>query len=594
MRRQLCAAAMSVLLVGTAVPSAVAETVEAEVRAAIAAAKRTHPEISVKLDSGTGLPRRITGLKARPDPAAALAVTREAGGQPSEDSVRRAVEAFMATREISAAFPQKSAQAKRVIENIRRDPDIPGQAVAQVTQQVNGIPVFGSSAKFVVNSSLAVIDVTATFSTAAVNTTEPAISDQEAIQAARDTLKDMIEARKGDPGLDRLGSGVEGLATKAERMFYDPALMRARGARQGPVRLTWHVQMEAFHFFVDAVTGEVLYFYRDRPTLAVRRIFDLDGETAFPGTTLLDEQHGSGPEGLPDDARFAYENSGAVHDYFLGVLGRDSFDDSDGAGPKGGGALESYVRFGAMRNALWCKSKSFECPKADVMVYGPGFAGALDVVAHEVTHGVITYAANLIYTDEPGAVNESLADIFGALVEFHTRAGNGNWVIGETLPGASVEQPMRSMVSPNLATLDGRSLFNRNEAFSGMTNRGQPDNFADFVDRSDPICETTYDYFNGCVHFNSGILNKMAHLVGAGGEHRGTQVNGLGVEKLGRIAYRALTVRLNNSSGLLDAGEALVGACEDLATAAVAGIVKADCGEVEKARQAVGLSAGGA
>jgi len=583
--------ALAIALMSAGSKGGSAEGVEAEVRAAIAAAKRSHPEINVKLDSGTGLPRRITGLKSSPDPAAALTVTRDSAGQPSEASVRRAVEAFMATREISAAFPQKSAQAKRVVEEIRRDPDIPGQSVAQVTQRVNGIPVFGSSAKFVVNPSLAVIDVTASFSTAAVTSTKAEISEADAVKAARETLRDMLDTRKGDPGLDRLGASAQNLPAKAEQMFYDPALMRASGARQGPIRLTWRVQIEAFHFFVDAETGEVLYFFRDRPTLLVRRIYDLDGATAFPASPLFDEKSSAASAALPDDGKYAFENSGAVYAYYFGVLGRDSFDDSDGPGPKGGTALESYVRFGAMRNALWCKAKSFECPKADVMVYGPGFAGALDVVAHEVTHGVIAHAANLIYTDEPGAVNEAFADIFGALVEFHARDGNGNWVIGESLPGASVEQPMRSMTTPNLLDGSGAPMFNKDQAFSSA-NRGQPDHYADYVARDDPICETTYDFFNGCVHFNSGILNKLAHLIGAGGEHRGARVNGIGTEKLGRIAYRALTIRLNDSSGLLDAGEALVGACNDLATANIAGFVAADCDEVEKARQSVGLGAG--
>ena len=593
MRRHQAGTALALALGAMAAThsAASAQPLEAEIGMAITAVKRVHPEVKVQLDPGTGLPKRITGLKAQSDPAAALAVTRDASGRPSEADVRRAVERFFAASEISAAFPQRSSQARRVIETIRPDPDIPGQSVAHVTQQVAGIPVFGSAAKVVVNPSLAVTDLTASFSRTEVRSTEAKISESVAIQAARETLGDMLRSRKGDPGLDRLAAGIDDLPAKAERMFYDPALMRARGARPGSIRLTWLVRMEAFHVFVDAATAEVVFLYRDRPTLLVRRVFDLDGDTRFPGSELVDEARGVATTAMPEDAVKAMENSSAVHAYFLEVLGRNSFDDSDGPGPKGGAALVSYVRFGAMKNALWCKASSFECPKTDVMVYGPGFAGALDVVAHEVTHGVISHAADLVYTDEPGAVNEALADIFGTLVEFHATDGNGNWMIGETLPGVRQGEPMRSMANPNLSDISGRSLFDRSQGFSAL-NRGQPDHFGDYVDRDDPICETTYDYFNGCVHFNSGILNKLAHLVAAGGEHRGIGISGIGVDKLGRVAYRALTMRLNGSSGLVEAGEAFADSCWDLAAAGVAGFAAQDCSEVEKARQAVGLVAG--
>ena len=103
------------------------------------------------------------------------------------------------------------------------------------------------------------------------------------------------------------------------------------------------------------------------------------------------------------------------------IFGRNSYDDNDQDGPKGGAPLESYVRYGTVRNAYWCPSKSYYCPKQNVMVFGPGYAGAIDIVAHEMVHGIIQHEANLIYSDEPGAVNESIADIFGALIEFYAK-----------------------------------------------------------------------------------------------------------------------------------------------------------------------------
>ena len=101
-----------------------------------------------------------------------------------------------------------------------------------------------------------------------------------------------------------------------------------------------------------------------------------------------------------------------------------------------------------------------------------------------------------------------------------------------------------------------------------------------------PICALTTDAENGCVHINSGILNKFAYLVSEGGPG----ITGLGHDKLARIAYRALTTKLNTSSGLQAAANAFYLACTDLAGASVGGITANDCNQVTAAQQAVGLA----
>ena len=82
----------------------------------------------------------------------------------------------------------------------------------------------------------------------------------------------------------------------------------------------------------------------------------------------------------------------------------------------------------------------------------------------------------------------------------------------------------------------------------------------------DQQCASTAYNDNGCVHFNSGILNKFAYLISEGGTHRGVAVNGIGRYKLARITYRAMTAALSQSSGLTEAGECFRGellrACE--------------------------------
>src|SRR5262245_47358066 len=149
----LAAVAASALLAGSLslVPSAAAQDVRGEVTRAVDELRKTNQSLAVEVDRSTGLPTSVKGLTPRPDPSIALTATRSLSGEPSEEDVRRAVEAFMATSQIRSAFPQGNAQERKVVTQVRRDPDIKGQSVAHVTQRLNGVPVFGSSAKYVVN-----------------------------------------------------------------------------------------------------------------------------------------------------------------------------------------------------------------------------------------------------------------------------------------------------------------------------------------------------------------------------------------------------------------------------------------------------------
>ena len=568
----------------TGVPSASAQDVRAEVTRAVDEIRKSNQNVAVQLDRDTGLPTSIKGLTPRPDPSIALTATRSLSGEPSEEDVRRAVEAFMATNQIRSAFPQGNAQERKVVTQVRRDPDIKGQSVAHVTQHLNGIAVFGSSAKYVVNPALAVTDITASYSTVAISSTTPSITADEAAEVARTHVRDLLSKRARDPGLDRLFASLDSIQPKSELSIFDPALLRTRGANPGPLRLTWLVSIDSLRVFVDAENRNVLFFYRDHPTIMVRRVYDLSSNSVFPGQKVLDEETNERVEAVPADAMRAFQNTGFVRDFFYTVLGRSGLE---AVGAKANMALESYVRYSSEQNARWCKDQSVNCPKANVMIYGPGFAGALDVVGHEVTHGIIAHEADLVYADESGAVNEALADIFGTLIEFQARDGAGNWAIGESLPGYSEASPMRSMAEPHLKGQGSASLFNKTMPFS-VANRGQPDHYSEYVARSDALCDSTWDYLNGCVHFNSGVLNKLAYLLSEGGEHKGVTVSGLGRQKLARIAYRALTTKLNATSGLVHAADSFLAACTDL-VGAVAGITAQDCVQVENARRAVGL-----
>lgn len=191
-----------------------------------------------------------------------------------------------------------------------------------------------------------------------------------------------------------------------------------------------------------------------------------------------------GDEPTQDEtANKAYETSGFVRDYFKDTFGLDSID---------GNGLDviSNIHYGeAYNNAFW---------DGDEMTYGDGdgqeftsFASAIDVVAHELAHGVTQFLSNLEYQSQSGALNEHFSDVFGTIIKqkfLKQDISGADWLIGDTIvteafPGVA----LRSMKAPGTA----------NEFDS------QPDNMADYY-------EGMAD--NQGVHINSGIPNKAFYL----------------------------------------------------------------------------------
>ena len=124
----------------------------------------------------------------------------------------------------------------------------------------------------------------------------------------------------------------------------------------------------------------------------------------------------------------------------------------------------------------------------------------LDILAHEVTHGITASSANLIYRDQPGALNESYSDVMAAMID------TANWTIGE----GSLIGTFRSLSNPG--------LFRDFDPIARV-NRVHPDHMNQFH-------VMTFD--DGGAHINSGIPNKAAFLIAAGGTHNGITVRGIG------------------------------------------------------------------
>jgi len=236
-----------------------------------------------------------------------------------------------------------------------------------------------------------------------------------------------------------------------------------------------------------------------------RTIFTADNGSTLPGKQVRDE--GQPPTGDPA-ADEAYAGAGATYDLYWDVYERNSLD---GMGLR----LDSTVHYQKdYDNAFWDGKQ---------MVYGDGdgqifnrFTIALDVIGHELTHGVTQYMANLEYYGQSGALNESFSDVFGSLVKQRTlghTADQADWLIGVGLLTDSVHGvALRSMKAPGTAYDD--PLLGKDP---------QPATMNDYVN-------TTQD--SGGVHINSGIPNHAFYLAA-------TAIGGNAWEKAGRIWYIA-------------------------------------------------------
>jgi Zn-dependent metalloprotease len=240
---------------------------------------------------------------------------------------------------------------------------------------------------------------------------------------------------------------------------------------------------------------------------AERTIYNAAGTETLPGAVTRVE----GSEAVEDAAvNEAYDGLGETHEFYRRVYSRASIDDNNLP-------LVATVHFGDdYDNAFW---------DGERMVFGDGdgivftrMTASLSVIGHELAHGVTQHSANLVYQNQSGALNESVSDVFGALVEQrrlgHT-AEEATWLIGLGLFTDEVEgEALRSMRAPGTAYND-----------DVLGKDPQPAHMRDYVDTADD---------NGGVHLNSGIPNHAFYSVA-------TALGGNAWERAGLIWYSALT-----------------------------------------------------
>ncbi len=281
-------------------------------------------------------------------------------------------------------------------------------------------------------------------------------------------------------------------------------------------------------FMLDASRSMFNAGASELPDDPVGGILTLDAKNTAPQNSDFQVEHvtssnnnwGNNPTGVS-----AHYNAGQSYEYFRNTHNRNSINGE-------GGSVYSLINVAnengsSMGNAFW---------NGIAMFYGNGdsaffpLARALDVAGHEISHGVVQNTANLEYQGESGAMNESFADIFGAMID------RDDWKIGEDVAKSNVFPggALRDMQDPhnNASTNDygsGWQPKHVNEQFTGSQD-------------------------NGGVHINSGIPNHAFYLFA-------TEINKDRAEK---VFYRALDVYLTKSSRFVDLRNAVVQAADDL------------------------------
>jgi len=208
----------------------------------------------------------------------------------------------------------------------------------------------------------------------------------------------------------------------------------------------------------------------------------------------------------PRNANTAYDHVGAVRKYYSEIIGRDSIDNR-------GMDIDVYVNYGVdFDNAFW-DGQRIVLGNGDGTIF-TDFSNSCDVLGHELTHGVVEHTAKLEYDGQSGALNEHFADVFGSLIEQHTKnedAGTANWLIGdEVMAEEQYGEALRSMAHPGTA-------------------------FDNPVMGKDPQPAHMSGYYSGPaddhgVHINSGIPNRAFYLV----------ATEIGTTQAGQIWYAGL------------------------------------------------------
>ncbi len=339
-------------------------------------------------------------------------------------------------------------------------------------------------------------------------------------------------ALSAEPSFDMVAAGELAMtATTGASASSDAELVYIAPSTGEAPRLAWAYFITGTHgqlpvldeVFVDAHSGVIVDRHPHIHQARNRSTNNANGQENYGN---LARSEGGGATGN-QEVDLAHDAAGITYDCFQSLFGRDSYDDR-------GATMSSVANFGQnFQNAYWDSEN-------EVMVYGAGFA-VKDVGTHEVGHAVTTNTANLVYQNEPGALNEAWSDIFSAVCDVYSKGSvsASTWSLGEEMQAGA----FRFMATP---TDDGYS--------------------ADYYPERLIRANTEEEDFGG-VHGNSGIANLAFYLASEGGTHprvTSDTVVGMGIDKAGQVFYRALTTYMNTNTDFAGARAATEAAATEI------------------------------
>jgi Zn-dependent metalloprotease len=489
---------------------------------------RSNHALTVSWDARAAVPNFLAGL----DPATRLPYQPTAAELGNPIAIARG---FL--DENRALFKLRGAAAE--LQFLRNETDKQlGWSHVRMAQVYKGLPVFGYQLVVHLDPQNQVAAVNGHFRPDIDLDTMPKIMQADAEQLA---LDDLLNAQLEPDQRSRVKATI--LREKTQLMIHVD--------RADQPRLTWYVTIMTdsplgqWRYFVNARRAQVVHQFDSIAHGKRRMTYTADNSTDTPGRLLIDE----GERSRDAIAQAAHDGAGKVYDYYFNTFKRDGIDDQ-------GSPMVSTVHYGSdpedAENAAWIG-------EAQQMIYGDGgkifkpLPYGLDVVGHEFTHGIIDNTASLIYEGQSGALNESYADVFGALID------RSNWTIGE----AVIKSPpfplrfLRSLEDPN-----GRGSYDIRDPLRSV---GQPAHMNEYAD-----LPYTRKGDNGGVHVNSGIPNLAAFLI----------ARAIGPEKMEQIYYRTLTQYLSPNSDFADAVRATIRAAQDLYGNTEANAIRTALGQV--------------
>jgi subtilisin-like proprotein convertase family protein len=300
---------------------------------------------------------------------------------------------------------------------------------------------------------------------------------------------------------------------------------------------------------VDTYLSDSLYRLEDITRRADNNPHGHNGRMASSASIRTYAWNGSLPGTLMTDADNNWNNSsqapgvdahvyaGWTYDFLNIQLGRNGFDD------QGNSMISTVERSDSdsINNASWNGS---QVSYGTVTSGHRSMAGALDIVAHEWGHGVTDYESNLVYENEPGALNESFSDMLGVTLGF--AYNDPDWQQGENFNVSG--EALRDLSNPPAHTswCDGHEF-------------PQPDHLDGYIN-----CSNTKEGDWGGVHLNSGIPNKMFYLLSDDGTHHSVTVVGIGIGNAIRIMYRANAIYWTSTTDFINAAFGSINAANDL------------------------------